>query len=466
MRGKARQLHETPQTCGTLEAMSNPTPLPGPSFPLHNWVNFAKLQRNRLAFVCELAAMGDLVKTRVGPATIYFASTPDYAREVLVNQARKVIKGRGLQRSKRIFGEGLLTSEGDTHLRQRRLSQPAFGRQRLQKYGEAMIDFAARYRARWQTGEIRDMHHELMQLTLAIVGKTLFDTDIERESAEVGKALDAFMDAFGLLLLPFAEVLEKLPIPRMRAVTSAVATLDRIIYQMIAERRADGKDHGDLLSMLMAAQDVDHDGTRMSDVQLRDEAVTLLLAGHETTANALTWTLYLLSQHRDVEDKLRDELRTVLGDRPPTVADYPRLVYTEKVISESLRMFPPAWVMVRQVIEPLQLGEHTLEVGSMVVVSPYVFHHNPKYFPDPKRFDPERFSPEAKAARPRFTFIPFSAGPRNCIGEGFAWMEAVLVLSTLLQKWQFRLVDDQKVEPEPLITLRPKFGMRMRLQSV
>lgn len=436
-----------------------------PESPLSSWRNYFRMQRDRLGFVRYVASHGDLVSLRMGPYVMYVVSDPDYIKELLVTQARKVVKGRGLERAKRLFGEGLLTSEGEHHLRQRRLSQPAFARQRLVTYGSAMAEFSERYVATLRDGEIRNLDRDLMRLTLAIAGKTLFDSDIERDAAAVGQALDGFMSSFQFLMLPYVEYLEKLPVAPARRLRESIATMDRIIYQMIAERRRSGRDHGDLLSMLMAAQDEQGDGGSMTDQQLRDECVTLMLAGHETTSNGLTWTLYLLSQYPQVEARLHAELDAVLGDRPPTPADLPRLGYAEKVFAEALRLFPPAWVVARRVIEPLQLGEHTLPVSSLAVVSPFVVHHDARHYPSPERFDPERFSPEVKATRHRFAYFPFSSGPRNCIGEGFAWAEGVLVLAALARRFRFELAPHQKVEPEPLITLRPRYGMRMRVRA-
>lgn len=442
-------------------AAANLVKLPGS--PLSNWLNYFRMQRDRLGFVRSIVRHGDFVGLRIGPYAVYFVSDPDLIKEVLVTHARKVVKGRGLERAKRLFGEGLLTSEGEHHLRQRRLSQPAFARQRLITYGTAMAEFTDRYTQGLRDGEVRNLDRDLMRLTLAIAGKTLFDSDIERDAAEVGKALDGFMRSFRFMMLPYLEYLEKLPLPPARRMRESIATMDRIIYQMIAERRRSGRDHGDLLSMLIAAHDEQGDGGRMTDQQLRDECVTLMLAGHETTANGLIWTLYLLSQYPQVEARLHAELDAVLGERPPTAADLPRLPYTEKVFAESLRLYPPAWIMARRVIEPLPLGNQLLAKNSLVVMSPFVVHHDPRHYPNPERFDPEHFSPEAKAARHRFAYFPFSAGPRNCIGEGFAWAEGVLVLAALARRCRFELAPHQQVAPEPLITLRPRYGMRMRV---
>lgn len=434
---------------------------------LARWVNYLKLRRSRLPFVEEIVAKGDLVHLEIGPYRVCFVSNPDYIHELLVNQARKVKKGVGLERVARLLGGGLLTSEGEHHHRQRRLSQPAFAKQRLQSYGAAMIDFTARYRDQLVDGQERDMHVEMMRLTLNIVGKTLFDADVEGDAVEIGQALSDFLHSFTFMLGPFFEYLEKLPLPPVRRLAAARTRLDRIMYRLIEERRRSGRDHGDLLSMLMGATDVEADGGGMTDLQLRDECLTLLLAGHETTANALTWTLYLLSQHPAVETRLLAQIDEVLGPYPngrlPTVADLPRLPYVEQVVAESLRLFPPAFMLARRVLEPVQLGSETLAPSTLAVIPIWALHRSPRYFPDPLRFDPDRFTAEARAARPRHVYLPFSFGPRNCIGEHFAWMEAVLLLTVLSQRFQFRLAPGQKVVPQPVLTLRPMYGMRMRV---
>lgn len=461
--------------------------LAGPSYPLARYINMARLMGDRLKFMQDVATYpGEIVRVPVSRTTLYLLREPEHVREVLVNQSRRTIKARGLQRSKFVLGEGLLTSEGDLHLRQRRLSQPAFHRQRLLSYGAAMIELAARHRERLGQGTGAEgaradrgaaagpagpvepvpieLHQELMRLTLCIVGKTLFDTDIERDAGDIGGLLAAFFAAFPLVLLPGSEYIEKLPVPRLQRLRETTARLDALIYGMIAARRQEGpeeRDHGDLLSMLIAAQDTEADGGTMSDRQLRDECVTLMLAGHETTANALTWTYFLLSQHPAVEARLHRELDQVLGGRLPEVADAPKLVYCEQVLAESIRLYPPAWMMTREVIEPLQLGTYTLLPGEIVAVSPWILHHDARFFPEPERFDPDRFLPAAKASRPRYSYIPFSSGPRNCIGEHFAWLEGVLLLATLSQRWRFELAPGQRVEPHAEITLRPRYGMRM-----
>ncbi|MBL9004851.1 MAG: cytochrome P450 [Myxococcales bacterium] len=430
------------------------------------WQNFASLRSDRLRFMERLAARGEpVVELPISLYHVYVLFDLDDIKEILVNQTRKVHKGMGLERAKEVLGEGLLTAEGDAHLRQRRLVQPAFHKQRLRGYGSAMIDCTTQYRSELQDGELRDMHTEMMRLTLRIVGRTLFDVDTSADADEIGQCLHNFVQSFNFTMLPFYPLLRHLPLPQVRRIHATRAALDRYIYRIIDERRKSGRDHGDLLSMLIAATDQESEGaTTLSDTQLRDECLTLLLAGHETTANALTWTLFLLSQHPAVEQRLLGEIDSVLGDRLPTIDDLPRLSYCEQVVAESLRLYPPAYAIARRVLEPIDLPSgHRLQPGSLAIVPIRVIHRLPTFYPDPERFDPERFTAEAKARRPRFAYLPFSHGPRNCIGEHFAWMEAVLVLATLLQRVQFRLAPGQVVEPDPLITLRARYGMRMRV---
>jgi cytochrome P450 len=320
-------------------------------------------------------------------------------------------------------------------------------------------------RERWHDGQTLDIAQEMMHLTLAIVGKTLFDTETEAEAEEVREALTATMESFTRFMLPFAELLDRLPLPATRRFEQARARLDAIIYGIINERRKSGEDRGDLLSMLIMAQDEEEDGGSMSDEQLRDEAMTIFLAGHETTANALTWTWYLLSQHTEVEAKLHAEIDGLLGDRPPTAEDLPGLRYTEMVLAESMRLYPPAWILGRRALKDYEVGGFHIPAGSIVVLSPYVMHRDERYFPEPQRFDPERWTPEAKEARPQFSYFPFGGGPRRCIGEGFAWMEGILVIATLARRWRMRLVPGHSVATQPMVTLRPKHGMQMKLEQ-
>jgi cytochrome P450 len=424
--------------------------------------NFIAFRRAALDFLQRLARdYGDIVYFRMGPQDVFFLNHPDYVKDVLVTHHQNFIKGRALQRAKRLLGEGLLTSEGDFHRRQRRLAQPAFHRPRIAAYANVMTDFGARTGGRWRDGETLDISHEMMRLTLAIVGKTLFDADVEDEAQEIGQALTDVMNLFDVLLLPFSEYLDKLPLPQTRRFQRARDRLDATIYRMIEERRRRPQDRGDLLSMLLLAQDEEGETGQMTDEQVRDEALTIFLAGHETTSNALTWTWYLLSQHPEVETRLHEEIDAVLGSRLPGVDDVPRLRYTEMVLAESMRLYPPAWAIGRLAINDYEVGGYRVPAGSLVLLSQYVMHRDSRYYPDPTRFDPERWTPLARESRPQYAYFPFGGGTRRCIGEGFAWMEGILLIATLARHWRLRLVPDHPVELQPVITLRPKHGMRM-----
>ncbi|MCA1816048.1 MAG: cytochrome P450, partial [Acidobacteria bacterium] len=302
-------------------------------------------------------------------------------------------------------------------------------------------------------------------LTLSIVGKTLFDADVESDAEELGSALTEIMELFNMLMLPYSEYLEKLPLPQTRRFERARSKLDAIIYRIIEERRRGERDAGDLLSMLLRARDEETDGAGMTDRQIRDEVMTLILAGHETTANALSWTWYLLAQHAEVAPKLHGELDEVLdqGRRLPTVEDLPRLRYTEMVVSESMRLYPPAWVVGRLAVKDFDARGYTIKAGSLVLLSQYVMHRDARYFPEPERFEPERWTAEARESRPAFSYFPFGGGARRCIGEGFAWMEGVLLVATIASRWRMTLDPAHAVEPYPRITLRPRTGVRVTL---
>lgn len=417
---------------------------------------------NPIAFLSTAAReYGDLVNFRVMRQQMYLVNHPDYVREILVNNQANFIKSRALQRAKVLLGEGLLTSEGQHHLRQRRLVQPAFHRERLAGYAAAMSATALQARERWQSGTTMDVSVEMAHITLSIVAKTLFSADVESEASEIGAAMTDVLRMFRLLLLPLSDVINKLPLPSVRRFENARGLLDSTIYNLIRERRKSGEDKGDLLSMLLFAQDEESHAGGMTDEQVRDEALTLFLAGHETTANALTWTWYLLSQHPEIEQRLHQEIDEVLGDRPPEFADIPRLRYAEMVLAESLRLCPPAWGIGRMPKEAFSLGGIEIPARSICIMSPFLIHRDGRWFSDPEKFDPERWAPEAREKRPKFSYFPFGGGARICIGERFAWMEGVIVMAAIAQRWRFRLQPGQHVEPLPLITLRVKNGLRM-----
>lgn len=447
---------------GELKAPPRATNKPG-------LLGLLAMRRDPLSFFTNLAReYGDVVGVKFGPEDAYLLSRPEFVRDVLVVSQKKFMKGRGLQVAKKVLGEGLLTSEGEFHLRQRRLVQPAFHRQRIARYAETMVEYAVKTRERWAAlpaGRPVDIAHEMMRLTLVIAGKTLFDADVEREASEVGDALTAMMVLVERVTNPFAAFLEKLPLPSNIRFQRAKQKLDDIIYRIIAERRRSGEDRGDLLSMLLMAQDTEGDGGRMTDEQVRDEAMTLFLAGHETTANALAWTWYLLSQHPEVEAKLHAEIDAALQGHAPTYEDLPRLKYAEMVMAEAMRLYPPAWIVGRRVLVDHEIGGYRIPAKSLVLMSQYVIQRDPRWFPNPDKFDPERWTPEAKEARPKFSYFPFGGGTRVCIGEAFAWTEGVLVIATLAQSWRMKLAPGTTVAPQPMITLRPRGGVPMTLEK-
>jgi cytochrome P450 len=425
------------------------------------------MMRNSIKFLMESAKQyGDLLHFKLGPQHVFLLSNPDDIKNVLVTDHGNFLKGRVLQRMKRLLGNGLLTSEKDLHRRQRRLVQPAFHQDRLVGYSEIMTDNAERLQAeRWCTGDVIDISQEMTRLTLVIVGKTLFGAETQSVAEEVAGCVRTLIDLFNLLRLPYSEWLEKLPLPSIRRFDAARDRLDSIIYAIIVERRKEKMDGRDLLSMLLAAQDSEGAGGGMSDRQLRDEVLTIFLAGHETTANALTWTWYLLSRNEEVETRLHNELDRVLSLRLPRVDDLPKLQYTEMVFKEALRLYPPAWTVNRTVINDYKLRGYTIPAQSIILMSQYVTHHDERYFPNPFSFEPERWTSKAQAARPQYSYFPFGGGPRRCVGEGFAMMEGVLLLATLARRWRMRGVSNKPVEFEPLVTLRPKHAMAMRLEK-
>jgi cytochrome P450 len=426
-------------------------------------VNLLAFRRNPPGFLLDMAARyGDLVYLQAGAQAFYLLNHPDYVEDVLVTRHRNFAKGRAVQATRAILGNGLLTSEGNFHLRQRRLIQPIFHRQRIEGYGQAMVDHAARHAARWTAGARLNAADEMMALTLGIVGKTLFGTDVASEAGAVGQAMHVLTEAFTQINGPFGRLYRTFKLPPVRRANAARDQLLALMERIVAEHRAGG-DRGDLLSMLLAAQHED-DGRAMTDDQVRDEAMTLFLAGHETTATALTWTWYVLSQNPEAEARLHAELDAVLGGRPPTAQDLPRLPYARMVLAEAMRLYPPVWVIGRTVLNDFELGGYTIPAGASVITSQWVLHHDPRFYPEPLAFRPERWQPEAAAQRPKFAYFPFGGGPRVCIGEQFAWMEGILVLATLAQRWRLRLVPGHPVALRPTITLRARHGLQMTVE--
>lgn len=428
--------------------------------------HFRRFRKNPPIFLQESSRLGDVTTFVIGDQRAFFINHPEMIRDLLVTSHAKFVKGRALQRAKTFLGEGLLTSEKEFHLRQRRMIQPAFHRQRINEYAKAMIHYGERMADEWRGGEVRDIDKEMMRLTLNVVGKTLFGADVEDDATQVGAAMTTLVSLFNYMLLPFAEILEKLPLPHSRRFKAARQTLDKVLFQIIEERRASGEDRGDLLSMLLTAQDEEGDGGVMNEKQIRDECMTLFLAGHETTANALTWTFYLLSQNPPAEAKFHAELDEVLGEKSLTPEDYPRLKYTESVLAEGMRLFPPAWGIGRLATEEHEFGGYRVPKKSLVLASPYVTHRDARFWDDADAFNPERWQKiSVKEAGNQYIYFPFSKGVRSCIGEQFAWMEGVLLLAALGRRWKLSLMPEQKIGLQAMITLRPKYGMKMKIEE-
>ncbi|HYE24055.1 MAG TPA: cytochrome P450 [Clostridia bacterium] len=415
---------------------------------------------NPLEYFAELTVrFGDIAHYKLGLKHVIFVNNPEYIRDILIVQHQKFVKERTQQRAKMLLlGEGMITSERASHRGQRQVAQPAFHRQRIPGYAAEIVRRTSAMRDTWHDGQKLDAYGEMMHLALGVVGKTLFGTELGEEVRAVNRAVGNIMDVYNaVVLLPAINFLLRIPFTPLRKFVHARQTLDDMVYRLIREHREGLHGDDDLLSMMLASQQQ----MGWSDRDLRDQVVTVFLAGYETTAIALTWTWYLLAQNPEAERRLHEEVDAVLGGRLPSYDDLPKLKYTEMVMAEALRLYPPAWGMGRLATEDFEIGRWQMPAGTTVVMSQFITHRDARYFPDPLRFDPERFTPEAKAQRARFTYYPFGMGPRQCIGEAFAWMEGVLIIATVAQRWRLRLVPGQQIKPQPLFTLRPKFGMKM-----
>jgi cytochrome P450 len=405
---------------------------------------------------------GDIVYLRLAGWDVFQLNHPDLIDVVLRQERDNFVKHRFFWRHvTAIFGNGLLTSEGDFWLRQRRLAAPAFHPDRIAAYGDVMVRYAERLADGWQDGEVRDVHRDMMKVTMEIVSKTLFDADVERDVDDVGRAFDVVLKEIGSRFRRPFRIPDAVPTPGNVRYRRGVAALNRVINRIIAERRASPADRGDLLSMLMSARD--DDGAAMSDEQLRDELVTLFLAGHETTAIVLSWTWHLLAQHPLVRDRLVAELFGELDRRPATVADLPRLPYADAVLKEAIRLYPPAYVLGREAVADCEIGGWQIPAGATIYMSPWVIHRDPRWFTSPETFLPERWLDGLAARLPRFVYFPFGGGPRVCIGDRFATMEAVLILATLARRFRFERTSDAEIVPFPSITLRPEGGVPLKL---
>ena len=445
-----------------------------PPGPPGHWFfgTISEFRRDPLGFIERCAVYGDVVKLPYGLAADLFMRRRGTAAYLLRDPAdikyvlathQKNYERLWVPAAKRVFGNGLLASEDPLHLRQKRVMQPYFHHQRIKGYAGTMVEKTEALLARWGEGATVDLAEEMMRLTLRIVCSVLFGLELSAEAEAVSEAVTVgqyhitrqYRSFLALMIPAFV------PTRSNRRFQAAMKRLDQTIFGMIDARRG-GREQNDLLSMLLQAQD--EDGSRMSDRQVRDEALTLLLAGHETTANALAWTAFLLSQHPEAEATLLAELQGALNGRSPSADDLPKLAYTEAVFAEAMRLYPPAYIIIRRALHEDTLPSgFTFPAGSDLFMCQYWVHRDRRFFPDPERFDPDRFRGKVKEDRPAFSYFPFGGGSKMCIGESFARMEGILILATLLQRFKITLVPDQTIEPEPLVTLRPKNGIRMRL---
>lgn len=422
-----------------------------------------EFNRDSLAFIMRCREYGDVVQTRFFYVTAYFLYHPDDIEYVLSTNARNFLKSMSLRSNffQRLVGNGLVTSEGDFWRRQRRLAQPAFHRQRISAYGEVMVEYTNRALESWQAGETRDIHQDMMRLALQIVVKTLFNADVSQDADAVGQILSKIVKPFSSQATLKWILDNRLPTPGHRTFHRQAAEIDKVVYKIIAERRANNRDQGDLLSMLLQAQD--EDGTQMSDKQLRDEVMTLFLAGHETTALAVSWAWYLLANHPECERQFHREVDEVLSSRLPSVSDLPKLKYTEAIAKEALRLYPPAYGIGRQAVQDCEIGGYRVPAGSQVFMFPWATHRDPRFFSEPDSFRPERWTEEFVGQLPKYAYFPFGGGPRACIGNYFAMMEIVLLLATIGQRYRLLLAPNQSVRLYPAMSLRPRDGIKVIL---
>ncbi|MEK7433504.1 MAG: cytochrome P450 [Cyanobacteriota bacterium] len=437
---------------------------PGPTKKLLGFENLVQIRRNTINFLQKnIKKYGHVFTFEIGKNRLFYIQDPEIIKEILVTHNNNFIKGRVLEAAKEILGEGLLTNnDHQSHLRQRRMIQPAFHHKRITYYSQIMIDYTYDFFEKWKNNETLIINEEMMQLTLKIVCKALFEAEMKYDIKKIEEALSIFLERAIDVNNPLAYLTKNFPTRKNRKFFDAKKYLDQTIDQMVEDRKDDAIDRNDLLSMMIIARD---EGHKMNTTQIRDETMTLFLAGHETTANAITWTLYLLSLNPEKEEKMYNEIKTVLGNRKATPEDLVNLVYTRKVLAESMRLYPPAWIIARRALEDLELKDYTIPAKSICLMSQYLMHKDNRFYEDSESFIPERWTEEFKEKLPKFAYFPFGGGARVCIGEQFAWSEGILLLSILLQKWKFNLIPDQKIELHQLITLRPKNGIKMEIEE-
>ncbi len=441
--------------------MNSPQQAPGPGSRLGISEALA-FRRSPLTYLQQLASTyGDIVHFPLGWRHAFLLNHPDLVQEFFVVHASKQVRGPVMQRARAVMGDGLLTSEDPLHATQRRLIQPAFHREPVARYARVMGECASKASNRWNDGGIIDLRKEMMGLTLDILGKTLFNQPIEEDAGEIGAAVTELMSLVDLVFIPFSQHLMRLPLPGMRRLGRVRQRFDRLIYGLIEERMRTPTDNSDLLSMMIQHQTTA--GNRQQAIrQVRDEVLTILLAGHETIANALTYALFLLAQHPEHANRIRAEVHRVAGQKQLNADDYEHLVFTRGALSESMRLYPPVWVLGRALKQSCSIGSYTAPRNSILFASQYLLHRDSRFFPQPEAFCPDRFLGNVKTHQ--FAYFPFGVGPRRCIGEGFALMEGVLALGTILRRWEVELLPETKLVLDPKVTLRPKFPVRIRLR--
>ncbi|REK19123.1 MAG: cytochrome P450 [Planctomycetota bacterium] len=435
---------------------------PGPPARLFSG-HFREFYSDLLGFLTRCAReYGDVSSFRLGHRRAILANHPDLIEQVLVKHNKNFVKPFPFRFTRAVLGNGLLTSEGTFWLRQRRLAAGAFQAERIAGYGSDMVGSTQRMLSGWQDGQTRDIHADMMQVTLDIVARTLFGADVTEQSGDIGDSLLLVLRSFSTNFRRMVPLPSWIPTRGNRRARAAVRGLNRVVQEIVDKRRREAVPRKDLLSMMLHARDED-DGSQMTDEQLADEARTFLLAGHETTAIALSWTFYLLATHPHIQQELAQELDRELDGRVPTVADIPRLKLAERIVQESMRLFPPAFVIGRAPVADFELGGYPVRAGTTIFMSQWVMHRDGRFFERPEAFEPQRWLPERVARRPKMSYFPFGGGPRVCIGNTFAMLEAVLVLATIAREWSMRLVPDQEIRMSPVLTLRPRYGIRVVL---
>ena len=437
----------------SIQAPRSPRPHP-------IWGHARDFDRDQLRYVGQLARQyGDVVPLRLSPYRVVLFNHPDAVEQILLTQQRAFLKGWVVHRLGEVLGRGLLTSDGELWRSQRRLIQPSFHQARIEEYGAQMAAHAEHLIDDWQDGEQREIQDDMMRLTLGVVCKTLFDLDLGDDLTETGQAFAVAIEAVrGRASATQSAVASVAPMPGRVRLWRAMRRLEALVERIVQERRATG-DRGDLVSLLLASRY--EDGKPMSSRQVRDEIMTILLAGHETTTVGMTWAWYLLAQHPEAEARLHAECDAVLGDRLPTIADVPRLAYTSQVVLEVLRLYPPIWALAREANQDVQIGGYQLKKGDVALCSQWAMHRDPRYYERPDRFEPERWTDGLEQRLPRFAYFPFSSGSRQCLGKAFSLMEMTLLLATIARRFRLTLVPGQTVEPRAGVTVRPVPGVRM-----